>query len=526
MPTLSRIADAENPMVLEDGALLPLHQAAITAGSDAYKLIVLPCSPAPPTTSLGSNTTINFDIERDTVKQINDIVLRFTVSCSTADVKTLPPNYWVNRLVIEAERGSGDELIHLYPENWIVWDYLTEDRVGRETSRQFSNYHITKSESGERYAISDRTKFKSGETRDVYLKIPALFFHLNAIDMSHIRSDFRLRLEMSNDIVVSGDVSNLSLDSLNLVIRNFAEEDFDHNYRVQRQTKNKHKYIYLDCERYQVSDKSLNAGQTTRIELDQFTGKMAFAVIVIKPSASPSASDKSKIKFVEIGPNGTFDITNPSSQSLLGQGTALKESHIYQIWGQQTGNPHLKGVYLIPFGKNPKKSLAGVVNGFMEMVGLRDYLEITPDSAGQQEVHTVDFGSTAESGNYRYCFENGSISDQDAGFSDSVTDLKAIIDAMPVLKERDITVSVNQNLESGTSHQITFSSDSGRVCDELGKISVLAMNDLVKVNNTSVSTVGRRGFSTSGSDYEINVYMYKFKCLEVHNNGRLTCIDL
>ena len=524
MPALHRKADIETPKVLENGALLPLHQAQITSGSDAH--IVLPCSPQPKTTSLGTNTTINFDIERDTVKLINDIILRFTVTCSTADVETLPPHYWMDRLVIEADRGSSDELIHIYPENWIVWDYLTQDRVEREMSQIYENYVTVpyKSEGGEKYSTNTRTKFKAGETRDVYLKIPALFFHLNAIDMSHIRADLRLRLEMSSDIVVSGDVSNLSLDNLNLVVRNFAEEDYDHNHRVARQMKTPHKYIFLDCERFQTNDKSLNAGQTTRIELDQFSGKMGFAILVIKGSASPTG--KGKIDFVELGPNGTIDITSPSGQSLLGQGTAIKESYLYQLWTKQTGNPHVKGIYLIPFAQSCKKAIAGRVNGFMEFVGLRDFLEITPDSAGQQEVHTVDLGSTAESGNYRYCFENGAISDQDVDYSDTVTDIKAVIDDMPVLKERDITVTVNQNIESGTSHTITFSKDSGRVSEELGKMSVLLMNDLIKVNNTSVSTVGRRGFSTSGSDFEINVYMYKFKQLNVLKNGQLTCTDL
>lgn len=521
MPTLSRIADAETPMVKEDGALLPLHQAAITAGSDAY--IVLPCSPQPATTSLGSNTTINFDIERDTVKQINDIVLRFTVSCSNSDVSCLPPNYWVDRLIIEAERGSGDELLHLYPENWIVWDYLTENRVTRETVREYSNYSVSKYENGEMYGVSKKTQFKAGETRDIYLKIPALFFHLHAIDMSHIRSDLRLRLEMSNDIVISGDKNNLSLDSLNLVIRNYAEEDFDHNYRVQRQTANKHKYIYLDCEKYSTSNKTLTAGQTTKIELDQFTGKMAFAVVIIKPSLTPSASDKSKIKFLEIGPNGTFDITNPSSQSLLGQGTALKESHIYQIFCEQTGNPHVKGMYLIPFGKNPKKSNAGVVNGFMEMVGLRDYLEITPDSVGQQEVHTVSVGTTATGGYFRYGLENGSISDKDVAYNDTEADVKAVIEGLDELADRNITVEVSNTFDSSTSQSITFSANSGKVSNEIGKIVVVG-NGTPQITGTSIPTVGRRGFTTG--NYEINVFMYKFKALEVHNNGRLTCYDL
>ena len=54
---------SENPKASKDGALIPAHQSLITAGSDAH--INLPCTPAPPTNSLGSGNTIYFDIERD-----------------------------------------------------------------------------------------------------------------------------------------------------------------------------------------------------------------------------------------------------------------------------------------------------------------------------------------------------------------------------------------------------------------------------------------------------------------------------
>ena len=524
MPVLSRKLDILSPKIQEDGALLPIHQATASAGSSAY--IVLPCSPPAPTTSLNSGNTINFDIERDTVKLVENICFRFRVQCTTADVELLPPNYWLNRLVIEAERGSADELQHCYPIDWIVWDYLVEDRVGRECSQYFGNYRATpyKSQSAEKYGINERMKFKVGETRDVYLKIPALFFHLNAIDMSHIRADLRLRLEMSNDIVVSGSSNNVSLEGLDLVIDNFAEEDFDRNHRVSKQMSNPHKYLYLDCERYQVSDKTLTAGATTRIELDQFTGKMAYAIIVIKPSTNPSASDQSKIDFVELGPEGTIDITNPSSQSLLGQGTAIKEGHLYQLWTEQTKNPHLKGVYLIPFSSNCKKAITGSMSGgFMEFVGLRDYLELTFDSAPTSEVHTITQNAVSSAGTYRYAFENGAISDQEINYNDGPTVINSALDAMPQLKERGITVTAGGDLTSATQ-TITFNAGSGKVSDELGKITILG-NGTAKVNNSAVTTVGRRGFTT-GSNYQINVYMYKYKCLTVAKNGRLTCHDM
>ena len=116
----------------------------------------------------------------------------------------------------------------------VFWHWLTENREGREQSSHLCNYARIelRHEGAEKYWINEKTKFKTGETTDVYLQIPALFMHLNALDMRHTRNDFRFRFEFSNDIVVSGDRSNLSLDNLNLVAQSFSEEPFDYRHRM------------------------------------------------------------------------------------------------------------------------------------------------------------------------------------------------------------------------------------------------------------------------------------------------------
>ena len=133
-------------------------------------------------------------------------------------------------------------------------------------------------------------------------------------------------------------------------------------------------------------------------------------------------------------------------------------------------------------------------------------------------------GTTASSGTYRYAFENGVVSDQELDYNDTTSDIKDVIDAIPQLMERDISVSVNNGLDSTTSQSITFNANAGRVCDELGKITILG-NGTPKVNSTSITTYGKRGFQT-GSNYQIEVFMYKYKCLKVDKNGNLSCKDL
>ena len=525
MPKLHNLADVEDPRVNDGGALVPLHQSKMVSGQDST--ITIPSTPAISSSILGSGNTYYYDLEPDEVGRIDDLYFRFRITCSTADVECLPPHYWFNRIVLEAEKGSGDELIHIYPENMVFWHWLTENREGRESSSRLCNYNRVelKNENAEKYGISERTKFKAGETRDVYLQIPALFLQLNALDMRHTRNDFRFRMEFNNDIVVSGDRTNLSLDSLELVAQTFGEESYDYRHRMTRKQRNVHKYIYLDHEILSYNSYTLTAGATQKFALDQFVGKCPFMFIVIKPSNSPVASDKSKIQYVEVGTDGTFDITNSSSQSLLGNGTAIKQDYLYDIFSKHTGNPHIKGVYCINFSRNIKRSMAGQPCGFFEFVGLRDYLEITFDSAPTQEVQTITVDQLGTTGSYRYAFENGAISDQELDYNASASDIQTAINAIPQLVERDITATVNDGIDGTTSQTITFSNRSGKVSEDLGKITILGNGTDCKINSTALTTPYQSGW-TSGSGYTIEIHMYKYRCLQVDKNGKITCKDL
>ena len=524
MPVLQNKADTENPKVNQGGALLPLHQSFMTSGMDGT--ITIPATPAISSNILGSGNTYYYDLEPDEIGRIDDLCFRFRITCSTADVECLPPHQWFSRIVVEAEKGSGDELIHIYPENMVFWHWLTEHREGREKSAHLNNYARIKldHEGAEKYWINEQTKFKVGETRDVYLQIPALFLHLNALDMRHTRNDVRFRFEFSSDIVVSGDRTNLSLDNLNLVAQTFSEEPYDYRHRMGQLQKNKHQFIYLDHEVLSYNSYTLTAGATQRFSLDQFVGKVPFIFVVIKPNNNPVASDKSKIDYVEIGREGTFDITNSSSQSLLGNGTAIKQQYLYDQFTKQTGNPHLKGVYLINFSNSVKQSLAGKVNGFFEFVGLRDYLEITFDSAPTQEVHTITTDALGVTGSYRYAFENGAISNQELDYNAEPAAIQTAINAMPQLLDKNITVTVNDGIDAVTSQTVTFSNKSGKVSEDLGKITILG-NGTPKVNSTALTTPHKSGWTT-GSNYTVEIHAYKFKCLEVSKNGKLTCKDL
>ena len=513
----------KTPKAHIDGGLLPQFQRDVTGGMDGSYTITM--NPAPPTSSIGSGKQLYFDLERDDCGEINDVCMELTISCSNDDVELVPTPYWFERIVIESK--SSDILKTIWPEEFFIWNQITSDTEARKRWAKLSNWSITdlkQDGSSERIWIGENNKFRTGKTKKVYLPLPALFFQLDALDLQFIRSDIRIRMEMASDVVVSGSVSNLSLDGVNLLVRSYTEESYDKASRQSLQQRYNHHYIYNDCERIQVSNKTLTAGATTRIPLDQFVGKSGMLAVYIKPSTSPSASDKSLFNFQNLGNNTKFDITNSGGQSLLGNGTALSEPYLNNLFDTQTGNPHIEGLYIIPFCEDIKKTFLGKMNGIFDFVAVHDYLDITFDDGPTQEVQQVSIGTTASSGTYRLAFENGIIDSTELDYNASTTAIKSALEAIPKCKELNLSVSVDNNMNSSLTQNYTFGTKNGLVNEELGKITYIG-NGTPKVSGTSITTYGEHGHTT-GSDYQINVLMYKFKSLKVDKEGNLSCKDL
>ena len=525
MPTIVPRDALKIAKVADAGGLLPAFQKNITGGMDAYYTI--PMNPAPPTNSIGNGKQLYFDIERDECGEINDMCIEFEVSCTTADVELVPTPYWFERIVIESSKGSGDTLKTIWPEEFFIWNQIVMDEESRDRWARLSNWSVSKLKqdgTSERITVGESNKFRVGKTRKIYLQLPALFLHLDAIDMKQIRSDLRIRMEMSSDVVISGDKSNLSLDNIRLFVRSFNEESYDNARKQNRQQKNKHKYVYNDVERLQINDKTLTAGSTVRLPLDSFVGKCGMLAVFIKPSTNPQASDKSLFDFQNLGSNATFDITNSAGQSMLGNGTAVSEEHLNNVFCSQTRNPHLDGIYVIPFCEDIKKNQLGVIQGVMDFVSVHDYLEITFGAAPVQEVMQIQTASLGTTGTYRLAFENGVMDSTELDFDATETQVQNALAAIPKCKELGLSVTLDNALDTNTSQNYTFNANSGRVSEELGKLTYIG-NNIPKVSSASVTTYGSKGL-TSGSNYQVTILMYKFKCLTVDTKGNITCKDM
>ena len=383
-----------------------------------------------------------------------------------------------------------------------------------------------KSKNQKKYYYNESNYIRNGETKDIYLPLPLNFLNFGALDMSHVANPIRFKFYASSTAVIDGSVANLSLDNMEMLVAGHHESDFDANAREGSNKSKNHAYNFLSVSRLQVNTNTLTASTATDIYLDSFANKCAFLIIVIKGSTTPVAADGTLFDYYEIGKNGTITLQNASGKDLVHNGNPLNQSVIYEHVNQQLGRKPYQGMYIIPFCEDIKKSLAGHINGYMQMQGDKRKIQITFDSAPTQEIHSISLGTTASSGSYRYAFENLALSDQDADFDDSTADLLSIINAIPALADRGLSAStVSNNINTSSTHNITYSARSGRVCDELGKITILGNDGIPKVTATTVNTYGDDGFTT-GSNYQVEIFNFHWSKFIVGKDGSLSVEQL
>ena len=123
-------------------------------------------------------------------------------------------------------------------------------------------------------------------------------------------------------------------------------------------------------------------------------------------------------------------------------------------------------------------------------------------------------------------FDNSfAISDSDASYNDSTSALATLIEDIPALKDRNITVdTIDNNLASTTTQNVTFDASSGAISEMFGKLTIVG-NGIPKVTSTNVSTYYDNGWTT-GSNYQIEIFAYKYKKFIVTKEGALRVEEL
>ena len=529
MPKIVNRRDLTIPKVYDSGknkkgGYFPAHQTIATTSLPHW--VKIPITPSAPTNAFSNGATINFDIEPFDVHEMNDVEIKLTLSASGGNVSLVPSFWLMDKIILESDRGSGVEISRIYPETILSWCVMTMKEDMLRQYPKLGNFHLTeyKYSNQNKITIGDDTTLYDGQTREIYIPIPLNFIKMAALDMSHISTPLRLRFECSNDVVVSGDVANLSLDNIELVVNSRTDEPFDVQHRKNTHLRN-NKYVYLEAERLTYNDKSIQPNVEVKYDLQSFVANSPFLVIVVKGSTSPQASDETLYDFLELGDAATIDLQNTSGQSEISASqNEVDIKRLEKYYFENIGTKTIQGMYVLPFCEDVSKALAGNMNGFYSFTGNKMYLCITPDSNGTAEVHNVDLGVTScDSG--AYCFYvDGELSDS-LLYNASTTDMKNALESIPKVSERGYTCTIDNDTTNG-SFNITWDANrDGGVANELGVVRVVSQNladgSDPAVPTSSVTTRGKKGWSGS-SDRQIEIYCYKYQELCIDKQGRFS----
>ena len=121
---------------------IPAFQSFATIGHKEW--YTLPIQPTAPTTAFSSApTTIYYDLEPNDCKNIEDLCIRLTLSASSADVQTTGAPFYFDEITLIADKGSGQELVKIFPENIIAWCMLTMNEEEQNYWAKHMNFSLT-----------------------------------------------------------------------------------------------------------------------------------------------------------------------------------------------------------------------------------------------------------------------------------------------------------------------------------------------------------------------------------------------
>ena len=507
-----------------------IHQ--INANTSKVSVYTIGASPQPPTNAFANGSTLNVDLDFNECGIVDDLEIRFTVSASGGAVQLPPTSHLIKQVIVESAKSVGEEICRFYPDNVVFWEQLTENDESRKKNSIYrKSKRITNQEGTEKYtAVANTNNIPDGEKRDFYLKVPLALLPLQAFDLTKIRNGLRFRIECAsgNDVAISGSISNLSLDSVHMIVRSVDLDGLD----IQEQNKESkyhQSFIYLDVEKL-AETKTLTAGSETKIDIDSFNGKSGFFLVVIKPS---SQTGTNRYKYYELGPDATVDVLGASGYSKLANGTPIKEHFLYKHFTDQTGNKALAGFYLIPYSEDVNACISGSLSGGYKQfsTSMRDQLSIKPDENGTSAVATLTrANSTNTAGYYRVATTKGYMSGTDLAYNTSIANIKSNFEAIPEVADRGYTVTVANDMTSSSPTTFTFHQhEDGDVFAEIGIPTIIPYSLNNSGTNDSVSssvatTYGRKGF-VDGS-YSVEVYNYHFRECVITPAGDVRVRDL
>ncbi len=371
------------------------HQAA--RHHHMHRVVTDVARPTPNANSFNNGAQIKYFLEKDTLRTMTSVVLRFQIRMDDFDGTVVPTPYWFDRIEIHIRR-NGEEVARYY--NDILMMMLTS--VSQEQS---DNWAQLCGYDADTYLTSGVAQV-AGSTKYYYLPMPAAVFEDMNLDFSTIDSDLEIRLHPNDSGILHSLVSVGANPQLVELAGVFTEEKPDSvSDNAHRMFLNKHVPVhhYLDSQLYTIIGQTMNPNNNYEFDLDQFDHHSACLVLAIRPTGY-SNNDNTSQAFQSLG-DGTIDMLGVSGESLYGAGRPIQAEYLKDIVvSSQSNTTYFSKVnkYVLSFG-DLQMAFHGQINGVNKFDGSKGRLSVTTPSTwvgGSYEVsiYSLYFRTISQNG--------------------------------------------------------------------------------------------------------------------------------
>jgi len=374
-----------NNQVVNKLVSIPVSQSFEIAG--LTDMIYYIPSTTPSTTIFNTGGRVDILVRNQSAEIIKEgkVIFNLAEVGGTDSVTVIPGPYFIQRLEVWADGGSGDLLQTIYGDNIVINTAFlsTENMSGIGVAMGLTTT----------WGATASCTIAAGGHVTFYVNLLGLWTELVRPYVSDLSADILFRFYLNNGVVSSGTgVLNLTGMSLDFEADEIAPYD-KAIYNQQLSTKI-FRTTFLDVVPISGSY-AMAANTEIKVPLENFVGKCAFLVFFLR--LSDSATSNGYITFTGLGNSGTVDMISATNTPILGHGTRItSEELLYCIFNKNFPSNLANNIpiYYIPFTKNPVNAVNGIIENYFYFDGSRYQLSIIPDStftAGTYNVHVYAY---------------------------------------------------------------------------------------------------------------------------------------
>lgn len=363
-------------------AFEPLHQAQIHHHSESF---YTQCFKGVPQNLFRNNgSKFSGMIQAGAFTKLKSATLKITVENRGLATQLAGLPYWFDRIEMRSANGS-KHLGTIYNDNlaFNLGALLTDDQLKSvlPSANLDENFEPLRAIQG-------------NEKKTYYLPLVGGFLDTAHLYWKNIQGDFFIDLFPSKDIRTTyQENSTNAIDCLDicLIVQTEDLDDRDNMTHEKFHSNTISTSRYLDVIPISFYNESLVANQEKKLELDSVSGNVAGFVMYVKKTGATNFNDENN-KYVSLGSTATLDLLDSGSQSLWGNGVALPAEYLKnELWVNHFSNDYnqKKNFYFMPFGGSMKSAFHGVVDGYVKMMGERNYISIRPAEVGVKRVFTL-----------------------------------------------------------------------------------------------------------------------------------------